>query len=161
MTDYLDELLEQQVIDEEGGTLDWRRGNLRLWERQVWEQIVDGGATRTQEQAADHAVMYRQEMPGQGDVQTLVQTAAEAVWRKRAGQLPLAGQMARLHRAVLQMREHSGGGNAAAQSVVQPGMADVRHGGALPMRRAADYAAAVDAAFQRDARRYDGPLGLL
>jgi len=27
--------------------------------------------------------------------------------------------------------------------------------------RAADYAAAVDAAFQRDARRYDGPLGLL
>ncbi len=161
MTDYLEELLEQQVNDEEGGTLDWRKGSLHLWDRQAWEQIAAGGAIRSQEQTADDVVTYRQNLPGQGDMQTLVQAAAEAVWHKRAEQLPLVGQMARLHRAVIQVREHGGSGNAAVQSVMQPGIADVRHGGALSVRRAADYAAAVDAAFQRDARRYDGPLGLL
>ena len=161
MTDYLEELLEQQASDEEGGTLDWSKRSLRLWERQAWEQMTADGAARPQEQNVDNAVTYRQNLPGQGDIQTLVQAAAEAVWHKRAGQLPLVGQMALLHRAVQQVREHGGSGNAAVQSVMQPGMADVRHGGALSVRRTADYAAAVDAAFQRDARRYDGPLGLL
>lgn len=161
MTDYLEELLERQVSDEEGGTLDWRKGSLRLWERQAWEQVDANAQGHRQEHSADDAVTYRENLSGQGDMQTLVQAAAEAVWHKRAGQLPLVGQMARLHRAALQAREHSGGGNAAVQSVMQPGMADIRHGGVLSVRRAADYAAAVDAAFQRDARRYDGPLGLL
>ena len=161
MIDYLEELLEQQVSDEEGGTLDWRKGNLRVWQRQAWEQSALGGAARPQEQTTDDVVTYRQNLSGQGDVQTLVQAAAEAVWRKRAGQLPLVGQMTRLHRAVLQAREHSGSRNMTAQSVMQPGMAETRYGGSLSVRRTADYAAAVDAAFQRDARRYDGPLGLL
>ena len=164
MTDYLEELLEQHISDVESGTLDWHKGNLRVWGRQAGEQLVDGGATHPQEQTADHAVMYSQEMPGQGDmydIKNLVQAAAEDVWHKRIGQMSLVGQMARLHRTVLQVRERGGSGNAAAQSVTQPGMADVRYGGSMSVRRVADYATAVDAAFQRDARRYDGPLGLL
>lgn len=148
MTDYLDELLEQQEQEEEQG-LEWPRPGLRLW-------VTEGRS----EDAAAHGVTYRQEQAGAAVEQGHVRPAQEAAGPERAQTQPLTAQLDRMRRAV-QRAQSQPGRQAASIGQALAGDGGAFFHGQLPRHRAADYAALVDAAFQRDARRYDGPLGLL
>lgn len=147
MTDYLDELLEQQEQEEEQG-LEWPRPGLRLW-------TPEG----RREDVAVHGVTSRQVQAGAEAARTAAQ-AAQAVRQGQAAVQPLKGQLDRLRRAV-QRAQSQPGRRAASGGQALAGSGGAFPCGQLPRARAADYAALVDAAFQRDARRYDGPLGLL
>ena len=141
MTDYLEELLEQQEQEEQGGTLEWRRLGGRVYAGGQYSAAAPDGAMG-QHHAPDAERTSDAESP----------SAAAAVLNR---------QLDRLHRAVRQAQGQSARSAVSVQGGVQPAMAGSWHAGALSARRTADYAAAVDAAFQRDARRYDGPLSLL
>lgn len=88
------------------------------------------------------------------------QAAGETVRFNRPAVQSLMTEIMRLHRAV----RHAGAqaGHRAVQGTTEANAsvsASWRFGSSLPA--AANYAAIVDTAFARDARRYDGPLGLL
>ena len=140
MTDYLDELLEQQEQEEQGDVPEWRRPGGRVY------AVGRPGETGTARTAANGSPPDVQEGPADREKDTATL---------------LARQLDRLHRAVRQAQEQTVRTAGAPQAAAQPMAAGGLHAGPLSVRRAADYAAAVDAAFQRDARRYDGPLGLL
>lgn len=188
MTDYLDELLEQVEQDEEDGFLQWRRPNRAVYAEAGRDDATDGGdetrwraegAEAAQEQALSQPVERLRQGPlpvEQMERMCRGPLPVERMERLYRGPLPveqmeqmhrerapvvLIQQMEQLRRAVRQGQEQLRRRNTAAQAAVQPGAVGGRYGVSLPARRAADYAAAVDAAFQRDARRYDGPLGLL
>ena len=150
MTDYLEELLEQQESQEEGAVPDWRERHPHIWGRQT-----------AGERTAVREAMRPKSLTEENGLQTFEQTAVQTAWQERARQLSLMARMARLNRAVRQAQRQGGGRTAAVQVSAQQETTQMLHAGALSLRRTADYAAAVDAAFQRDARRYDGPLGLL
>ena len=137
MTDYLDRLLEQQEQEEAGGLMEW------------------------------HSVYLRGTAQNKTGVAEAAETAAAAVreaelsrlWQRVPGAAQLLQQVQRLHRAVRQAGEQ-GHRTVSSQTAVQWDAVSGRHGTALSARRTVDYAAAVDLAFQRDARRYDGPMEL-
>lgn len=141
MTDYLNQLLEQQEQEEEQG-LEWPRPGLRLW-----------AAEGRKEDAAAHGVTYQQEQDGAAVEQGYVRAT-------QAQTQPLTAQLERLRRAVQRAQSQPGRQGASVGQALAGSGGAFSHG-QLPRIRAADYAALVDAAFQRDARRYDGPLGLL
>lgn len=162
MTDYLDELLEQAEQDEEGGLLEWRRPNRAVYAGAGRGDASDGGDGSRQ--WAEGAGAAQWNSPSQLEEhlrrERVCVEQIEQPNRERAS-VVLVQRMEQLRRAVRQGQEQARHRSAAAQAAVQPGTAGGLCGVSSPAHWAADYAAAVDAAFQRDARRYDGPLGLL
>ena len=138
MTNYLDELLEQQEQEEAGGLMEFRKRRAYGAEPR--------GAVRT-----DYAT--------QAAPAARLEDAVLQVGEQAQGAAQLLRQVQQLHRAVRQVGEQ-GRRTAPSQTAAQWDAGGGRHGTVLPSRRTADYAAAVDMAFQRDARRYDGPMEL-
>ena len=138
MTDYLEELLKQQERESEDGVMEWRKR--RVYGAEPRGMARDGRAA------------------GQASV-VLGEAELRPVRENARGMERLLQQTRRLHRAVRLVGERERGA-AAAFPAEMPWETEARHGAALTARRTADYAAAVDAAFQRDARRYDGPMEL-
>lgn len=140
MTDYLEELLDEEEQENEQGL--------------QWTRAVRAGL------ASVRAVQE-----SNVDAQAVVQQARTQVRQSRqdAG-YAIALEMERLGRAVVRARtpeqgragERQGGTTISAAQYIPGAGAAVRMGTA-----AVDYAGLVDAAFERDARRYDGPLSLL
>ena len=136
MTDYLDALLEQRE-QEDGDILQWHRARAYALRGKTAGTKDD---TVQATSAADEALAAARE-------------------ERVRGASKLLEQVQRLHRAVQQAGE-AGRRVASFPTAAPVDPVNGRYGAALPVRRAADYAAAVDAAFQRDARRYDGPMEL-
>lgn len=152
MTDYLELLLEEPEAEETNQMPEWRNrkvlpGNVtrRDGERFDVETVRLSGKVRenaktdqTEREADEHRFVEKE---------TLRIRTVES-------------ELLRLHRAVRQAEVQSGrpverGGN------VTEGTDDFWRTGGKTRFRTADYAAMVDAAFARDARRYDGLPGLL
>lgn len=141
MTDYLEELLEQQKQEEQSDAPEWRRLGGRVY----------AGRRRRTADPNEMAPRSHGQPDGHEGQPDRAEPAAGLLTR----------QLDRLHRAVRQAQEQTGRTAVSMQAAVQPGVAGGLYGMPVSVHRAADQAAAVDAAFQRDARRYDGPLGLL
>ena len=165
MTDYLELLLNLQEQEENEELLEWRRP--------VLTPAAQGQQTEKQ-QSADETNRTRKDEAGQ--LQARRQWEQERVENKRkrpdseehsemARLNPVmesawTTQMIRLDRAVrrssVQVRRRMSLGAAALD---RSGNGPWNVG--LSAVRGIDYAALVDRAFARDARRYDGRLGLL
>ncbi|MBO5340372.1 MAG: hypothetical protein J6A62_05190 [Oscillospiraceae bacterium] len=140
MTDYLEELLAEEEQENEQD-LQWTKA-VRVGLASVRKiPEVDGGE------------------------ETEVRQNREAIRNSRPHTGPdIILEMERLSRAVVrahtreqgQTGERQGGTAVSAMQYIPGAGAAVRTGAA-----AVDYVGLVDAAFERDARRYDGPLGLL
>ena len=151
MTDYLDELLEQQEEEEQGGLPEWRKVGA----------VAFGGAERKTADARQGDLRRepgveetaRNSEPGEGN--------AMRAEERRSAVAELTSRLQQLHRAVRQAQERGLRTVASPQTAARLGLDVGQQAVPVPMHRMADYAAAVDAAFRRDARRYDGPLGLL
>lgn len=146
MTDYLEELLEQQE-EEQNAMPEWHKRGRRLW---------SGLGLKT----ADALTVHQQQTDGSWTESTRHNAQSEPDESGQARQQSLVWQLDQVRRAVRQVQGQNGRMTVLSQTAVPQKMEHELRGFRLPARRAADYAAAVDAAFQRDARRYDGPLGL-
>lgn len=161
MTDYLEALLEQVEQDEEGGLPEWRRPSRAVYAGAGGKDASDGGGeTQLRAEGTGTAQTHSLNQPEEQRYQERLSVERLEQLRREREPVMLIQRMEQLRRAVRQGLEQAGYRSAAAQAA-QPGAAGGLWDLSLPARRAADYAAAVDAAFQRDARRYDGPLGLL
>lgn len=152
MTDYLELLLEEQESEEISQVPEWKR-----WKIPPMNQVgqiggqpeVEGGCLVGQPQDKTQMVQAEQASDGR------VSFEPEPLQTRN-----LTVELLRLRRAVRQAdsrnsraTEHSGDTFEAA-----PGFSWM---GERRELKAVDYAALVDAAFARDARRYDGLPGLL
>ena len=180
MTDYLEELLDVQEQEDVQQTAEWKKP--RIFARGLSSPADSGGfaagASPTPEttlsrgqvgqfKREETAVPARAEQAVRGDSGTTytapeaadmplsVQTGGShsAVWS-------LEWELKRLHRAV---RPWEGQRTVRMEQGTAAGVPgnSFSFGPAPGPGRAAGYAALVDTAFARDARRYDGPLRLL
>lgn len=140
MTDYLEELLNQEEQESEQ-TLQWTQTGRVV--------LAPAGNVRTGGAGLKPAAQQDREGP--------------EARSEQAGQI-IVREMERLSRAVVRARSREQGYSAQRQGGMSlpsvqyaPGISPAARAGAAVM----DYAGLVDAAFERDARRYDGPLGLL
>ncbi len=140
MTDYLEELLAEEEQENEQA-LEWVKA------------VRVGLASGRNVPKVDG-----------GEKTEVRQSREETRYSHRYSEQTILSEMSRLSRAVVrahtreqgQTGERQGGTTLSAMQYI-PGAGDtVRIGTA-----AVDYVGLVDAAFERDARRYDGPLGLL
>lgn len=154
MTDYLEELLDEEEQENERG-LQWTRvvraglADVRV----VPESGMDAQAARQQ--------TWTEAQQSRTEAQRSRQEARQS--RQDAG-YAIAWEMERLGRAVV--RAHTRGQERAGEWRGGVGLPAAQYvpgaGAAVRMGTVAvDYAGLVDAAFERDARRYDGPLSLL
>lgn len=140
MTDYLEELLaEEEQANEQA----------LQWTKAVRVGLASGRNVPNVDGGSEVAVRHVQE-----------ETRYD---RPDAGQAILS-EMSRLSRAVVRAHAREQG-RTGERWQVGTTLSDVRYipgpGAAVRMGAAVDYVGLVDAAFERDARRYDGPLGLL
>ena len=161
MTDYLELLLVRRQEEETEEAFAWRwakerhyaaamEKDERKWNADEREPIWNEG-----DPATDVA----------GRLATLNQAVARAQsdrhWGAEGQGADLAGQMTALARAVVRGKgepvARERGTMASARAVEQHRM-EWTHATTSGMQRG--LAGALDAAFERDARRYDGPLGL-
>lgn len=153
MTDYLEQLLEEQ--EEEQRTWEWKRPAMG----RNGEAAQRGSLSQTEGSAAE-----REEQTGSDLVARIragrEQEGTQLMPRKDDRMELLSRQTGRLRRAVEQMHRQPRG-SVLGETDMGPGRDSRIPGTAGAVSRAADYAALVDAAFARDARRYDGPLCLL
>ena len=153
MTDYLEQLLEEQ--EEEQRAWEWKwpaaRGNGELAGRV--------SPVRAEEVYAEQGRWDGSDLAERKGTDT---EHSEAVLKAQGqGEMELLnGQAGRLRRAVEQAHRQSRG-RMPGEADIGPGRDSRLPGTAGAGPRAVDYAALVDAVFARDARRYDGPLGLL
>ena len=154
MTNYLDELLEQREQEEAVSLIEWRKRRVYGADPQGTVSLIEWSKRRKPQGTVwtDHGAQSAFVTRRKDDEVSRAQ-------EKAMGAAQLLQQAQRLHRAVRQVGEQ-GRRTASSQTTVQWDAAAGRHGTALSSRRTADYAAAVDMAFQRDARRYDGPMEL-
>lgn len=172
MTDYLEELLESLEQEKLEQMSEWKRpvrskqvqGHLEH-EPKVWERPRNNGLPQIQQKETEP---LEQEMRAKRRAAAYVGRVAEGeqiqdaspTQRANPATQPLAAEIIRLRRAVRQADAQvkrrtsqeigvSFAGDSAARGVMPPDSTTK------------DYAAIVDMAFARDARRYDGPLGLL
>lgn len=139
--DYLEALLELEQEQQEQAGLDWPARPV-TWA--AWDKAGNGTQGQLQ-QEWERGNAYDQTQPEE-------QTRRQGVvWlTQRLRQLRGTAERARQQRKSL-----------ATQAAHDHGTAPWWTGSKPTLRGAVDYAAVVDAAFQRDARRYDGQLGLL
>lgn len=180
MTDYLEELLDEQEQEDLPQTAEWKKS--RIFTLGLSSPADSGGfaagVSLTPENALSRgqvgqfkreetAVPARAGQAARGDSGTTAATpeaagmplsaqaenAPSAVWS-------LEWELKRLHRAV---RPWEGQRTVRMEQGTAAGVSgnSFSYGPAAGSGRAAGYAALVDAAFARDARRYDGPLRLL
>lgn len=153
MTDYLEQLLEEQ--EEEQRTWEWKRPaihrNSEVAQRVPLSQTEGSVAERERQTGSDLAARIRSVRKQKG---------TQLMPREDDRMELLSRQTGRLHRAVEQMQRQTRG-SVFGETDIGPGRDGRIPGTAGAVSRAADYAALVDAAFARDARRYDGPLCLL
>lgn len=153
MTDYLEQLLEEQ--EEEQHAWEWKRSTMRrngaFVERAPLSQTEKSVAKQEGQTKSDLAERIRSARE---------QDATELMLREDGGMELLSRQTGRLRRAVEQMQRQVRG-RVFGETDMVPGRDSHLPGTVGAALRAVDYAAMVDAAFARDARRYDGPLGLL
>ena len=152
MTDYLELLLEEQESEEVSQTAAWRR--LKIPPRNAVEQDGDLSGYETM-QSVEHAQGKTRRRQVERTLDEEISIENDSV-RMRG----LTVEIRRLRRAVRQANTRNG------QSMEQSGGAFGGDAGFLriggrPNFKAVDYAALVDVAFARDARRYDGLPGLL
>lgn len=139
MTDYLEELLEEQEQEGTARTVRWRRPVIRpAAEREEAPQVV---------QFED----LWQIRPGQELLEQPQENAVEA----------LVHELVRTSRAVRQAQRLTGPAQGVASGGLNGQTVHMTWGGINHPARTEDYPALVDTAFQRDARRYDGALRLL
>ena len=153
MTDYLEQLLDEQ--EEEQRSWEWKRlavGRKGDFDRRApLPGTEESGAVQETQAESDRTQPVRS---------VREQEEMQLMQRKDDGTELLSRQTGRLRRAVEQMRRQTHG-RVFGETDMSPGRDSRIPGVAGAVPRAADYAALVDAAFARDARRYDGPLGLL
>lgn len=165
MTDYLESLMELQEQKENEELLEWRRPALSLAtqgqqkeKRQSTDEIhtnqkVETEQLRERRQWEQERVENRHKRSNGEENAEMARSDAvmESAWTT---------EMTRLYRAVRRSSVQTSRG-------MGPGTAALDRSGngpwsvGLPAVRGIDYAALVDRAFARDARRYDGRLGLL
>ena len=100
------------------------------------------------------------ELDAEREERLAVDLSVEMAGRNRLDAQPLTVALARLRRAVRQVNAQAGRRSSSGPEPAGERVGAVRMSGSA-QNGAMDYAALVDAAFARDARRYDGPLGLL
>lgn len=153
MTDYLEQLLEEQ--EEEQHTWEWNRPathrNGEVAQRGSLSRTEGSVAEREEQAGADLAARIRAVREQEG---------TQLMPREEDRMELLSRQTGRLRRAVEQMHSQTRR-SVLGETDMGPGRDSRIPGTAGAVPRAADYAALVDAAFARDARRYDGPLCLL
>lgn len=158
MTDYLERLLEQQETEETDGVVEWHSVHLRGTAPNK-AGVTEAAEASTAVQAAELSRL-RERVSGAAQLLQQVQRLHRAVRQAEVQDRRAVDQVQRLHRTVRQA-EIQDCRTVAAQGMTPWEGINGQAAATLSARRTADYAAAVDMAFQRDARRYDGPLGLL
>ena len=153
MTDYLEQLLEEQEEEQRAREWKWPAiGRNGEFAQRVQPAQTEESVPEQEKQAKSDLTQGVRSVPEQAEPELISggESAAELLGR----------QTGRLRRAVEQMQRQVRG-RPFGETDIAPGRDSRMPGadGAIP--RAVDYAALVDAAFARDARRYDGPLGLL
>lgn len=153
MTDYLEQLLEEQ--EEEQRAWEWKRPAIH----RNGEAAQRGSLSQTEGSVAEW-----EEQTG-SDLATRIrsvrdQKGTQLMPREDDRMELLSRQTGRLRRAVEQMHRQPRG-SVLGEADMGPGRDSRIPGKAGAVSRVAEYAALVDAAFARDARRYDGPLCLL
>lgn len=150
LTDYLEALLELEQERQEEDGVDWSaRSRMVAW-------VGKTGQSGGEPDEAEHGRLR----PASEEKTGVHREKTETVQKKERETFRLAERLRQLRGSVergIAQRSR----NAAAESVQNGAMAAFLPGGKPTLRGAMDYAALVDAAFQRDARRYDGQLGLL
>ena len=175
MTDYLEELLRQMEQEEEEQAAQWNPVR-RSWigvaagrdKPGAKEKVAPGQESAERERSAaerersaaerERGAAKRRIGAGKQAIAPEAETAENA--RSETGRA-LAEQLSKLRRAVQQMTRSEGRRGVSAAGLGMDTTASGRKNGGWTTFAAAHYAAMVDEAFQRDARRYDGPLGLL
>lgn len=176
VTDYLEELLEDQEQEDAAQGPEWKktqiavRGNLLP---EISNEAVSPGNAQSTELVGQKMAVPPGEDPADVRGRTYADsgiTAAapsaqgislsEQAEGLRSAAWSLEWQLRRLHRAVHPWEWRQGGhtGQAAPAGVSDGGSF---RGSAPGLRSVGGYAALIDAVFARDARRYDGPLRLL
>ena len=152
MTDRLDELLEQQDQKEE--LLWWQDGRVRTamaQERAVWQ--IDPGKGSQQET-----------VPQAGGAEKSGSVGAEPVWQEQ-DRMQTIREVEKIHRAVRRVTSIATGQDRVRQRECGSGQeGSFRAAAVLKNSPAAGWqglTAQIDTQFRRDARRYDGRLGLL
>lgn len=186
MIDYLEALLDEQKLEENQQALEWKWPTpLPSTDNTVQVSPLSGaesfqtkwgeaGAMETAEKSAQRRIDLARKAVSAPSItpffeqrpnaeQAAAQVSKSVPETEPQTSFPaeaLTAEIIRLRRAIRQAdiqvsrRAVSGTDTAAASS-------SVSWGARTPLSRAENYAALVDAAFARDARRYDGPLGLL
>lgn len=153
MTDYLEQLLEEQ--EEEQRAWEWK------WPAARRNGELTGRVSPVQtEEVYAEQVRWAGSEPAKRKGTHTEHGEGERMAQEYGRMELLSGQAGRLRRAVEQMHRQPRG-SVLGETDIGPGRGGRLPGTAGAVSRAADYAALVDAAFARDARRYDGPLCLL
>lgn len=139
--DYLEALLELEQEQQEQAGLDWPTRPV-TWA--AWDKPGNTGRGQRQQE--------RERGNGHAQTQPEEQT-------HRQGVVWLTQRLRQLRGTVERARQQRK--SPVTQAAHEHGTAPWWTGSKPTLRGAVDYAALVDAAFQRDARRYDGQLGLL
>lgn len=156
MTDVLEQLLKEEEEDEN----EWAFPRIPAGTAELTREAVESEDMHTVQGKSDSKAGWPETVQGAKPVnERAVRIVAgrrirqEAVWS-------ISDRMTRLHKAVQRHERQNGHseGSAGAVSGREPFL--IRSVAQQPAHTA-DYAALVDAAFARDARRYDGPLKLL
>lgn len=153
MTDYLELLLEQLEDDGNEQPLDWKRTTRSL-------SAVKGDK---QEDAGKRSLGAAAERV---PLQTRNRTETGMTETPEKMKIDILEQLDRLGRTATKVKNGGAGvwgsrQSAEVTSVMPVGFEALSDKRMSASTSAARLAAALDAAFERDARRYDGPLGLL
>lgn len=149
MTDYLDLLLDERQEEDENEPFAWRRTGTGYRELRG----EDGGQQTNRERTG------AEQDGGQARVKRA--WSQEVTGQKQAADPEL--QLAILERAVARGKAQQDARNRSREHVQAAQTAagqDLRRSAAAVSGVQRELAGVLDAAFERDARRYDGPLGL-
>jgi len=160
MTDVLEALLRESDADENEWEYRWDTAGLLLSAADITGELQSGPELQAE------ALQRERENSLTQKERRSVQAAAQSVRTVNAAQTiqgaarNISDRMARLRQAAQRWEKRSLQPGSAADTGCGQDVRSVR-GGVDRKRNTVDYAALVDAAFARDARRYDGPLRLL
>lgn len=157
MTDYLELLLEQWQDEEKAEVFDWKQakaGHYRAAAEELRQVESPKGPEQPESDARARDDAYGRRMDRQKRIWTVEDRSADVV-----------GQMVALARAVARGNTEQ---KAQGQVRTRAAVGAVQTMGGYNLERMSTAAPGIqrglagvlDAAFERDARRYDGPLGL-
>lgn len=165
MTDYLEALLSLQEQEEGRELLEWKKPVFPLipqGRRKEKRQLADGAEQRLRNETEWLEERSRREQGSTDDMRKHSATKEDSASASSKLELEsgLTVQMTQLYRAVRRVSAQAGRGMVPGTDTPDTSRRDLWSVG-LPAVKETDCATLVDRVFARDARRYDGLLGLL